>query len=513
MRRLQLQIQAAARVPVNWSKQDIHDWLSTTFGGVAATQTIMDGVCEGVVYMDMEDDVCIEAEDGKVEKVRHQKEPQSLLQVLGRCKKGGARNQRVQSDAICAAAYAKLQLDLKSTQQGMMVENRLIRHILNSDLKCARSVFQAQSASQRAESFAAALHRAGLTHYASGIEKAAKTLAERFEECEDDRVRHGADEVEGCEGPSSQPAVSDPYQENPVAVAKKRGRPPKVEQPGGKHVKESVAEGAEKRGPGEAGLSEQLMRVTTRLEHLEKWAHGMDARLRATGQGDTTPMAPQSAADGPGHMDERVAQLSKEVQALREVVTSICESGLTAAATSTGQGVAVVHGGVAPIAPTEKHEIGKLWALYHRLQKRLDDMGLVPEVSVIYPKDRLKMAQPTAPVQEATIVSESDVQGGCMLRLEKKVEHNSRQAQTIVQVTNTMWPWLTATAAKVQELQVAVAQLVTQGKATSMRMATMECNAHALGTGAMMQFGSQHMGMSAPCVSPPLAWGAPRPSS
>eukprot|EP00971_Amphidinium_carterae_P244205 4848837-Amphidinium_carterae.1 len=49
--------------------------------------------------------------------------------------------------------------------------------------------------------------------------------------------------------------------------------------------------------------------------------------------------------------------------------------------------------------PFEK-DISKLWTLYHRLARRLDDRGLIPEVSVIFPKgnaSEVKLPSPAAP--------------------------------------------------------------------------------------------------------------------
>eukprot|EP00971_Amphidinium_carterae_P024581 484648-Amphidinium_carterae.1 len=90
---------------------------------------------------------------------------------------GGGRPQRVQYGPIAQAAFNKLLVDLQKSPQGLCIEHAFAEHLIHSDSKAARAIFQAQSPEQRLLAFAAALGRAGCSAYELGMRKAAVKAA------------------------------------------------------------------------------------------------------------------------------------------------------------------------------------------------------------------------------------------------------------------------------------------------------------------------------------------------
>eukprot|EP00971_Amphidinium_carterae_P257908 5119540-Amphidinium_carterae.2 len=503
-RDLTLHLEAKARVPNQWTQQQIEQWLKKEFPQWETMQVVPYGEQSGVVYIKLDDEAGIEPEqaDGgrKAEKGKNStgEGHGTVLQA------GGARNQRIQTEAICEAACTKISDDLRQTKYGLMLEAKLIKHIVYGDAKCARAIFQSQTASQRAMALAAALHRTGLTAFAQGMEKAAKVFSEKHVE-----EAGEAASVQQDEDRTASSATCDPYMELPQQPAKKRGRPLKAE---------IIAETGQEEDAGvkDAGRSKQreqsemnMGELRTRLDHIERWAHGIDTTLDVkakSGQnvGGRDGAERSASSDVSGVVEKRLADLEKlvtqqenDMQVLRISITELYEQQRKYAGTSKsseGQAAGMATRptcsegtsdsvGACVTKVQQDRELGKLWALYHRLQHRLDTMGILPEVSVIYPRDR-HMVTAAAGNQVMTGVCDNEA---CE-RVRATVEQHTSQINALTNICNTLWPWVTTIAAKTQEMSPLVCQLSSQVRSVMMRLALLACppTMPPVGPGAQM---------------------------
>eukprot|EP00971_Amphidinium_carterae_P283404 5626248-Amphidinium_carterae.3 len=201
---------------------------------------------------------------------------------------GGGKQHRVQHSSVAQAAAGKLFEDLRATPYGLHIEHQCVMHTLLSDTKAARAVFQAQTASQRSAAFAAALSRAGLTRYSAGITKASVILRRREQGHQDgpdipsvdETFSGGLEDMPEVESDEIRAAV-DPYMT--ASQPKKRGRPKRSDEahlpttplsklfPQSNCRKDTVEP--------EHDLAEKLVKIVTRIEQLEQWAHGIDAKI------------------------------------------------------------------------------------------------------------------------------------------------------------------------------------------------------------------------------------------
>eukprot|EP00971_Amphidinium_carterae_P142680 2826344-Amphidinium_carterae.1 len=314
---------------------------------------------------------------------------------------GGAKQHRVQHISVAQAAADKLITDLQLTPFGLCIEHKCVVHTLLSDSKAARAVFQAQSSSQRAEAFAAALARAGLERYSNGMWSAAKHFKARDCGGTDEaplatRVAQDAQSPVDPRGDTIASQVkSDPYME--VTQPKKRGRPPRqlgVVKMDASEVHNNLQD---THGllppPTQADFKELMNKMTS----IEEWAHGIDKMLNVTAH-QGTPWSSPAAYDIPEQWNDSstspttpsvmqaLERLTCEVQ---ELQSEMCAMKLTISDAPRGaNGVLQQQIDIAetqpcpPVIATVQNEVSKLWTLYHRLHHRLDDMGLIPEVTV-----------------------------------------------------------------------------------------------------------------------------------
>eukprot|EP00971_Amphidinium_carterae_P349017 6490795-Amphidinium_carterae.3 len=181
-------------------------------------------------------------------------EADAMLLVEGA---GGGKSHRVDHASIAAAALGKLKEDLPRTQWGLLIEHECAAHILRTDTKCMRAVFQSGNAAQRADAFAAALGRAGLRAYAEGMTKAAVEL--RAKDKVTEKVHDHARESQVS---ATADIVGDPMEGDDQQL-KKRGRPPSGAQPSQPPVREQESATEAEALPEPASLIDPLTSIQT----------------------------------------------------------------------------------------------------------------------------------------------------------------------------------------------------------------------------------------------------------
>eukprot|EP00971_Amphidinium_carterae_P150168 2976606-Amphidinium_carterae.3 len=216
-----------------------------------------------------------------------------------------------------------------------------------------------------------------------------------------------------------------------------------------------------------------LSKIQTKLDLLEKWAHGVDATLAKlagdqkqsqptlpTGQAAPPPhatidvqMTLKAAADLSSAQGIQIQQLMDDLAKLRMTCTSAAGSASTEANES----------GTSVTAHTEdgqiKQDLRKLWALYHRLSMGMRDKG------VLFPEKPSEAAPslaldpppppppPAVPSQPAAGVSNAKTQEQVsIVQLSALVSALCSESSGLQQITNILWSWMTTLAAKVQDV-------------------------------------------------------------
>eukprot|EP00971_Amphidinium_carterae_P339304 6477007-Amphidinium_carterae.1 len=331
---------------------------------------------------------------------------------------GGGRPQRVQYGPIAQAAFNKLLVDLQKSPQGLCIEHAFAEHLINSDSKAARAIFQAQSPEQRLLAFAAALGRAGCTIYEKSMRKAAVQASSKTTAGEDGKpdqvdmflVAPGAD--------SQKQAETAPCGEQPPP--KKRGRPQGSKKTFGDCVEPgssahppppSAAEKATMAN-GMAAPDEQCLRpLQQKLDLLEKWAHGVDETLKklagsaalartedSSGPHGTARLAPldvqqslQEAADRTVTQGLQIQQLIDDVAALRLTCPKMAGSATAVDSEASAHHAEKSEEGLI------KQDLRKLWALYHRLSMGMREKGILFPEKSLEPASCLEVDPPPPP--------------------------------------------------------------------------------------------------------------------
>eukprot|EP00971_Amphidinium_carterae_P259434 5147732-Amphidinium_carterae.2 len=307
---------------------------------------------------------------------------------------GGGRPQRVQYAPIAQAAFNKLLVDLQKSPQGLFIEHAFAEHLIHSDSKAARAIFQAQSPEQRLLAFAAALGRAGCTAYELGMRKAATKAAGKAFDNEVIERKHSPPIL--VEGAAVQSAEVDPYLEHPQP--KKRGRPH-----GAKNLRvdtnavvvpphaPSVLATNQNSGAGStpAAEAQHLLQLQHRLDMLEEWAHGVDATflktpdkgnlesLRTSGGSVAPPLdVQQNLKDAAALATAQGIQLQQLVDDVA-VLRTTCSHHMTGSA--SGENTEIGEATSSPLAEDGviKQDIRKLWALFHRLAAGMREKGIL----------------------------------------------------------------------------------------------------------------------------------------
>eukprot|EP00971_Amphidinium_carterae_P267628 5309097-Amphidinium_carterae.2 len=225
-------------------------------------------------------------------------------------------------------------------------------------------------------------------------------------------------------------ATQDPYMDPQLTQMRKRGRP----------RANSVT--------GELGgdAASQMQQQAQQFSKLEAWCHQTVAKLESRMEAlarERRPEAVHQQSHAPAISTDLENKLYQHDIAIAELTSLIPRSSCT----RTTQG-STAHSDDQQ-APSDKsltmeQEIGKLWSLYHRVQRRLDERGLLPEVSVIFPGDRslhAKAQGPPAPPQGWE--TQLGIEQARVQHIADTLTLVERQTKGLEMITNTIWPWLT----------------------------------------------------------------------
>eukprot|EP00971_Amphidinium_carterae_P295710 5872815-Amphidinium_carterae.3 len=399
---------------------------------------------------------------------------------------GGARTRRVQQEAITTTAIERLTADLGSTSYGLLIEHKCAARILRTDHRAATAIFQAHSASQRYDAFAAALHRAGLTDLAKGMTRAAEMVTTKPGTVDNTSTGSEQSVPAHMAGPD---ASSDPYM---VPAGRKRGRP-KREMESATAAPAAPLTDTEKTAQHDS-LSLKLQELTMKMSQLERWAHGVDKTLsecKPTGgapsltptdsqvatepaDSDIPPTVEYAPGDETGQVAHRVAQLERSIQQQNhgtpsyEVMTRIAraEAAIKLVATKVGslEGTAGQSAGANLSNRVDQLETNAGLAAAQLSRLHIDHIGTRvtpaegPEQDAELHLDwRLHMIERTIHehVNAAQELNERwsnewKIAQARAQRMQAEVEELRHSNYKQDQLLNVIWPWLTALATKIQ---------------------------------------------------------------
>eukprot|EP00971_Amphidinium_carterae_P310040 6160904-Amphidinium_carterae.2 len=256
-------------------------------------------------------------------------------------------------------------------------------------------------------------------------------------------------------------ATQDPYQCE--APARKRGRPATLK---------SGADAANKTSEANfngTSIVSQLRELQARMRMMEQRPAARSEHQSGSNQHDLETAVCE--------MQTGFARHEADLQGLKRRVgvkgsRMGVGSNTLASAAQASEGA---HGQAADVKwETEsdlKVEVAKLWSLYHRLQHHMDMRGVIPEVSVIFPGDKRRQ-EDEVNLHEVN----AEINQACANHMQEEVAKLASRVQAIERIVNVVWPWLTAVAAKVQE----VVPMTTQ---MSMHIRAMEMQVAQLGAG------------------------------
>eukprot|EP00971_Amphidinium_carterae_P169948 3367380-Amphidinium_carterae.1 len=245
-------------------------------------------------------------------------------------------------------------------------------------------------------------------------------------------------------------ATQDPYMDPHLPHVKKRGRP----------RASSVT--------GELGgdTASQMQQQTQQFNKLEAWCHQMVAKLESRMDALARERRPEAGAQQ-NHTTAISTDLENKLYQHDIAIAELASLNPRSSCMKKTQESTVPnfdHQATSDKSLTLEQEIGKLWSLYHRLQRRLDERGLLPEVSVIFPGDSSLHAKQQGPTAPQGWETQLGIEQARVQHIVDTLTLVQKQTKGLEMITNTIWPWLTSVAAKVQELGPAVHQMWQQSR-------------------------------------------------